>query len=196
MGDKASLNVILIDFCVIGRYLMVGIIQRYRGIAVGYQKYSSNRSHEPQEHCFKNTVAKIVILSEHKGGCFYHQSVHSQDMQQDRTAVLLFLLVHHTHTYTEMYTRTPLRQLRSPTLALPQDMRGSCVSQAQSWRSSPHPPPYFLLALPASPIPDSLPLHKEATLSVLKRYWTTPTVSPKPPPKTQGANHSLSSEKH
>lgn len=56
---------------------MVGIMQRYRGIAVGYQKYSSNRSHEPQEHCSKNTVAKIVILSEHKGGCFYHQSVHS-----------------------------------------------------------------------------------------------------------------------
>lgn len=38
---------------------------------------------------------------------------------------------------------TPLRQSRSPTLALPQDLRGSCVSQAES---SPHPPPCFLPA--------------------------------------------------
>lgn len=38
---------------------------------------------------------------------------------------------------------TAVGQARSLTLALPQDMRGSCVSQAKRWRSPPHPPPPF-----------------------------------------------------
>lgn len=54
----------------------------------------------------------------------------------------------HTNTHA---SHPPLRQSRSQTLALPQDMRGSCVSQAKSWRS---PPPHFLPAPPpASPVP-------------------------------------------
>ena len=82
----------------------------------------------------------VIILIVHKAGCTISHLTNCISgteswIEQQPSCFCRF----RTHTHL-----TPLRQLRSPTLALPQDMRGSCVSQAKSRRSSPHPPPHFL----------------------------------------------------
>lgn len=81
-------------------------------------------------------------------------------------------------TYTQRHTpHAPLRQSRTPTLALPQWMSGSCVSQGKNWRNSPHPPPHFLAVPPASPFLVFCLCTKQDTLCfALKGYWT-PSIS-------------------
>lgn len=81
-----------------------------------------------------------------------------------------------THTHTPL---GPLRHLRSPTLAFPQDMRGSCVSQAKSWRNSPRPPPHFLPVPPASPLLVFWFCTKLGTLRFALKGYRTPLLGHK-----------------
>lgn len=106
-------------------------------------------------------ISRAGSWVEHQSSCFYWSNTHT-----------------HRDTHLSSF-HPPPRQSRSPTLALPQDMRGSCVSQAKSW-SSPHPPPHFL------------PLHSwfsasaqsRGTLGALKGYWTPPPSQSNPAEQT------------